>query len=68
MTPHLETKTPVRPVHVSHDSSKVHQATVKHENIENSVNIRKKKNSLSTFIYSPVPTRMCVFTRARVFR
>lgn len=67
MTPHLETTTQVRPAHVSHDSSKVHRAMVKHENAENSVSIRNNNNSLSSFTYSPVPTRMYVFTRARVY-
>lgn len=51
--------------HVSHDSLKVHRAGVKHETAENCIDIEEKKNSLSSFSYSPVPppTRVCVRPR-----
>ena len=64
MTPHLETNTRVQTGQVSHDSPKVHPAGVKLGNAKNSVNIEKKKNSLSSFTFSPVPARARV--RARV--
>jgi len=51
--------------HDSHDSSKVHGARVKHENVKIGIYIDKKKNSLSSFTYSPVPPppRVCVRPR-----
>lgn len=51
--------------HDSHDSPKVHRAGVKHETAENDIYIVEKKNSLSSFSYSPAlpPTRVCVRPR-----
>lgn len=66
MNPRLHANTPVRGGHVSHDSPKVHAAGVKLGNAKNSLNIEKKKNSLSSFTLSPVPTPARAYVRARV--
>jgi hypothetical protein len=61
-----QANTPVRAGQVSHDSPKVHAAGVKLGNAENSLDIEKKKNSLSSFTYSPPPPPARVYARARV--
>ena len=68
MTPRVETNTPVQSGQVSHDSPKVHPAGVKLGNAKNSVNIEKKKNSLSSFTFSPVPPPARAYVCARVTR
>lgn len=62
----LQAKTLVWAGHVSHDSPKVHAAGVKHEIAENCLYIGIKKNSLSSFTYSPPPPPARVYARARV--
>lgn len=62
----LQANTPVSAGHVSHDSSKVHASEVKLGNAQNSVNIKEKKNSLSSFTYSPAYPPARVYARARV--
>jgi len=64
MNAHFCANTPIRVGHVSQDSAMLHAGRVKLGNAKNSVNIEKKKNSLSSFTFSPVPARARV--RARV--